>query len=403
MDLCTFDFVAIGGGAAGFFGALSAKAAHPDAHVLILERTSQLLSKVRISGGGRCNVTHSCFEPKLLVQNYPRGSKSLLGPFTRFQPRDTIEWFAERGVELKTENDGRMFPITDSSQTIIDCLTEEAKKIGVEIRLKQHIDNVTFSEGNFVISMNSSEPIYAKRILLATGSHPQGHLFAKSFGHTVQDLVPSLFTFNIPNSPLVDLSGISVPNAVVSLVDSPLTQTGPLLITHWGFSGPAVLKLSAFGARWLHERGYKAEVKINWLGEKREVVVASLRAWKLEHMAQAAGTSNPFALPKSLWRRLIERAAVDPVKRLADMSNEVLTRLSECLTGDVYRIHGKTTYKEEFVTCGGVTLDEVNFKNMESRLQPGLHFAGEILDIDGITGGFNFQNAWTTGWLAGRG
>jgi hypothetical protein len=403
MDLSEFDFVVVGGGAAGFFAALAAKTARPDASVLIVERTSNLLSKVRISGGGRCNVTHSCFDPKQLVQNYPRGSKSLIGPFTRFQPRDTIEWFAERGVELKTESDGRMFPTTDSSQTIIDCLMNEAKKIGVEIRLKQTIEAITFSDGRFTLSLGSLGNIYAKRVLLATGSHPQGHNFAKAFGHTIQDLVPSLFTFNIPNSPLHDLAGISVPQACVTIVDSPYTQTGPLLITHWGFSGPAVLKLSAFGARWLHDRGYKAEVRINWIPAlSKDAVMTALKAFKQENGAQAIGTGNPFMFPKSLWRRFVELAGIDLKKRLCDVGNEALSALCGRLTADIYSIEGKTTYKEEFVTCGGVTLDEVNFKTMESRLQPGLHFAGEILDIDGITGGFNFQNAWTTGWLAGQ-
>lgn len=396
-----FDFISIGGGAAGFFGALAAKASHPSSRVLILERTSQLLSKVRISGGGRCNVTHACFDPKILVQNYPRGSKCLIGPFTRFQPKDTIEWFAQRGVTLKTEGDGRMFPMTDSSQTIIDCLMAEAKKLGVEIRLKQHIESVEYAEGQFVLTLSTKETIACKRLLLATGSHPQGHQFAKAFGHTVQDLVPSLFTFNIPNSPLHDLAGISVPQATVTIVDSPFIQTGPLLITHWGFSGPAVLKLSAFGARWLHDRGYKAQVRIQWLPMRLEAVQSQLRVWRKDHAAQAIGTGNPFGLPKSLWKRFLDLCSIDAAKRTGELSNDALTRLSQKLVADTYSIDGKTTYKEEFVTCGGITLDEVNFKTMESRLRPGLHFAGEILDIDGITGGFNFQNAWTTSWLAG--
>jgi predicted Rossmann fold flavoprotein len=406
MDDNVFDFVSIGGGAAGFFGALSAKAACPTARVAILERTGGLLGKVRISGGGRCNVTHSCFDPKALVQNYPRGSKSLLGPFTRFQPLDTIDWFGKRGVVLKTEEDGRMFPTTDSSQTIIDCLMEEAKHLGVEIRLKQHIVSIVFADGHFIITMapgSESPPILSKKVLLATGSHPQGHQFAKAFGHTVQELVPSLFTFNIPTSPLHDLAGIAVPQATVSLVDAPFTQTGPLLITHWGFSGPAVLKLSAFGARWLHDHDYKATVKINWIPQmSREAVMAALRTWRQGHAAQAVATGNPFAFPKSLWKRFVELAGIDSKKRMCDVSNEALAALSQKLTADTYALDGKTTYKEEFVTCGGITLDEVNFKAMESRLRPGLHFAGEILDIDGITGGFNFQNAWTTGWLAGQ-
>ncbi len=402
MDTNFIDFVVVGGGAAGFFGALSAKAAAPASSVCLLEKSASLLSKVKVSGGGRCNVTHACFDPKQLILNYPRGSKSLLGPFTRFQPRDTIAWFAERGVELKEEPDGRMFPTTDQSQTIIDCLVGEAKKLGVEIRFRQSIEAICKVDGGFELTLKEAQKLLCRRLLLATGSHPQGYVFAEQLGHTIQPPVPSLFTFNIPNSPLNDLAGISVQLATVSLEDSPFEYQGPLLITHWGFSGPAVLKLSAWGARWLHARGYKATVRINWAGAaSQETVKKELQTVRQMSPSQLIGATHLFGLPKNLWKRLLELAGVDGRARLSGVGNELLSRLATRLTQDRYSIEGKTTHKEEFVTCGGVTLDEVNFKTLESRLCPGLHFAGEILDIDGITGGFNFQAAWTTGWLAG--
>lgn len=333
----------IGGGAAGFFAAIHAK--RPDNRVILLEKTATLLAKVRISGGGRCNVTHACFDPKELVKNYPRGNKALLGPFTRFGPQETIAWFAERGVELKTEKDGRMFPITDSSETIIQCLLQEAKKVGVEILLRQRIE--------------AFDPTW-DAVILATGSSHQGHDFARKMGHTIVEPVPSLFTFNIPNFPLVELAGSSVQKGKVKIVGFPMEQVGPILVTHWGLSGPAVLKLSAWAARYLHEKEYKAEIIVDWLPDYKEV------------------KEKPPEISKRLW------GALDGKKESR------------------FQMEGKTTYKEEFVTAGGVDLDEVNFRTMESKLHKGLYFAGEILDIDGVTGGFNFQNAWTTGYLAGQ-
>lgn len=398
-----FKLIVIGGGAAGIFSALAAKEANPTSRVLLLERTAQLLSKVRISGGGRCNVTHSCFDPRQLVQNYPRGGKALIGPFSRFQPKDTIEWFTSRGVALKRESDGRMFPVTNSSQTIIDCLLQESQKLRVEIRTKQHVELIQRHQECFNIQLASGEILECESLLLATGSHPQGHAFAKSLGHTIQEPVPSLFTFNIPSFPLVDLSGISVEEAAISLVDSNLTQTGPLLITHWGFSGPAALKLSAWGARLLHEKKYQTEILINWLPSlSREQIMSRLKTLRQESPSQGILSKGLFELPKNLFKRLVEIAEVDSKKRLSEIGNEAFSRLCERLHADRYQVNGKTTHKEEFVTCGGVTLNEVDFKTMESRICKGLYFAGEILDIDAVTGGFNFQNAWTTGWLAGN-
>ncbi len=398
-----FNHIIIGGGAAGFFAALTAKQANPDARVLLLEKSIQLLSKVRISGGGRCNVTHACFDPKHLVQNYPRGNKALIGPFTRFQPLNTIEWFESHAVALKTEEDGRIFPVTDSSQTIIDCLMLEAQRQKIEIRIKQAVEQIQKQKHCFQIKLKSGEIVESDTVLLATGSSPQGYAFSKAFGHTIQEPVPSLFTFNVPASPLIDLAGISVERATLQLVDSPYSQTGPLLITHWGFSGPAALKLSAWGARWLHSHNYKARLSINWLPDypQKNVMEQLLMLRKTDPMRNLA-TINPFRLPKNFWKMLLELAGIDGKKRLAELSNEHFSLIGNLLQNNIYNIEGKTTYKEEFVTCGGVTLDEVNFKTMESRLCPGLFFAGEILDVDGVTGGFNFQNAWTTGWISGQ-
>lgn len=395
-----FHSVVLGGGAAGFFAALSCRNAHPEASVLLLEKTGALLSKVRISGGGRCNVTHACFDPRLLAQNYPRGGKELIGPFTRFQPRDTIQWFEERGVALKTEADGRIFPVNDSSSSIIDCLMREAERLQVEIRTRQKIVRIEKLEG-FSIYLASGEKVEANYLCLATGSFPDGQALAKGFGHTIQDPVPSLFTFNIPSSPLKDLAGISVDPVTLTLKDSGLAQSGPLLITHWGFSGPAALKLSAWGARLLHAQNYQVALLVDWLPDwNHERLMESLR--QNRRNPQTLANQNPFSLPKNLWRRLLQLSGIEENRRLSEISKEALAALSQHLKADQYPVNGKTTYKEEFVTCGGITLSEVDFKTMESRLCKGLYFAGEILDIDAVTGGFNFQNAWTTGWLAGQ-
>jgi predicted Rossmann fold flavoprotein len=383
--------IVVGGGAAGFFSALSAKQHNPAAEVLLMEKSAKLLSKVRVSGGGRCNVTHSCFDPRKLVRNYPRGHRELLGPFHIFQPEDTVAWFRERGVELKTEGDGRMFPITDSSSTIIDCFVAEAEKLGVEIRIRQKIDSIIKNDEGFLIAGERADAM-----ILATGNSPQGHEAVQKLGHTVQKPVPSLFTFNVPSSPLLDLSGLSVAEATLSIAGSSFSQTGPLLLTHWGFSGPAALKLSAWAARDLAEKKYEVTLQIDWLPQfSAEQIAEQLQK---EAPAGTLGSLRCFGLPKKLWRSLVE----EPDLRLAELGKARKRKLIDRLKKDPYEVRGKTTNKEEFVTCGGVTLSEVNFKRMESRICPGLHLAGEILDIDGVTGGFNFQNAWTTGWIAGK-
>lgn len=467
----------IGGGAAGFFGAITCAKTYPHARVTLLEAGRQVLAKVRISGGGRCNVTHACFDPSLLVQNYPRGGKALRGAFTRFQPRDTVEWFASHAVKLKTEDDGRMFPVTDDSATIVNCLMRAAEDAGVKIRtgdpvvsvkkltentaedtrkntaeiclentpeIRQEniseirwkntpeIDRENTSEGGhgstpgarrlaptaakaadklylssphpaFEIQLKSGEKLKCDRLLIATGGTHSGFNWAKNLGHTIEPPVPSLFTFNISDSRIKDLAGVSVANARVKLPEAKLEQTGPLLITHWGLSGPAVLKLSAWGARFLHGRNYKTSVLINWLPQyKLEVLRQQLLAVKSQLAHKTIAASCPVAIPRRLWERLTSSIGIDEQKRWADLSNKMLDRLLQELVQGEYQITGKGAFKEEFVTCGGVNLKEVDFKTMESRLCPGLFFAGEILDIDGVTGGFNFQSAWTTAWLAGN-
>ncbi|NMG09565.1 NAD(P)/FAD-dependent oxidoreductase [Brasilonema sp. UFV-L1] len=399
--------IVVGGGAAGFFGAIAAAKANPHAQVTILEASRQVLVKVRISGGGRCNVTQACFDPSGLVQNYPRGGKALLGAFTRFQAKDTVAWFATHGVPLKTEADGRMFPITDSSETIVNCLINTAKTAGVHIRTGTLIVAVKPLSTHFEISLKSGEVLECNSLLLATGSNPIGYKIAQKLGHTIEPPVPSLFTFNIIDEKVLKLAGISV-NPVrlrLSIPGHPqLEQTGPLLITHWGFSGPAVLKLSAWGARVLHSNNYQATLLVSWLPHlKPEEVRQKLLAVKNEVAKRAIALHRGVDLPHRLWQYIISRAGVTKEDRWAELSNKTLNLLVQELTQGHYQIKGKGVFKEEFVTCGGVNLKEVNFKTMESRLVPGLHFAGEILDIDGVTGGFNFQSAWTTGYLAGLG
>lgn len=400
------QIVVIGGGAAGFFAAIVCAEAHPQARVLLLEASQQPLVKVRISGGGRCNVTHACFEPALLIQHYPRGGKALRGAFTRFQPRDTIAWFARRGVELKTEADGRMFPVTDDSGTVVNCLQRAADQAGVIVKTAAPVMAVKRWDGGFVLQLRSGEDITADRLLLATGSNPQGHRLAKTLGHTIEPPVPSLFTFNIADAHLRELAGVSVPLAQVKLLvpnEKPLEQMGPLLITHWGMSGPAILKLSAWGARSLHEAEYKAMLQVNWLPQhNQEQMRQVLMSVKVEQGKRSIASFSPFELSRRLWQYLTQRAGIAMGDRWADLSKKALNQLLQELSQGQYAVQGKGVFKDEFVTCGGVRLKEVNFKTMQSRCCENLYLAGEILDIDGITGGFNFQSAWTTGWIAGH-
>ena len=417
MSSDPYTFV-LGGGAAGFFAAITCAEDNPQARVTILEKSCALLSKVRISGGGRCNVTHACFDPALLVQHYPRGGAALRGPFTRFQPRDTIAWFEQRGVQLKTESDGRVFPVTDRSETIVACLLNAAHasgppassrsrgwaRAGVTIRTQVSIASIERDDrSGFVMRLKSGEMLTADRVLLATGSNPQGFAWAAALGHSIEPPVPSLFTFTVDDPRLHGLAGISVPNARVEIEGTSLTHSGPLLITHWGLSGPAILKLSAWGARVLHDRSYRVQLFIDWLADRHEDDVRhDLRAIKSDQARRVIGSSSPLGLSLRLWQQLIEAAGITGEQRWAELSKRQIAALIDQLKRGEYHVCGKGEFKEEFVTCGGVRLDEVNFRTMESRVCPGLYFAGEILDIDGLTGGFNFQAAWTTGWLAGR-
>ncbi|MEH2350643.1 MAG: NAD(P)/FAD-dependent oxidoreductase [Nostoc sp.] len=399
--------VVIGGGAAGFFGAIACAKANPDAQVTLLEASRQPLAKVLISGGGRCNVTHACFEPEELVQNYPRGAKALRGALTHFGPQDTVAWFAAGGVYLKTEADGRMFPVTNTSETIVECLIKAVAKSGVKLRIGTHVTSVnrTAADGEFDVLLKSGETIKCDRLLLATGSSIVGYKIVRELGHQIEPPVPSLFTFNILDQKLRELAGVSVNPIQLRLSaggKSQLQQTGPLLITHWGLSGPAVLKLSAWGARVLHERRYEATLLINWLPDlQQEQVREKVLAVKDEWGKKAIALHRGVELPHRLWQYIIARAGIATDDRWAEISSKTLNQLVQELTQGQYLINGKGAFKEEFVTCGGVKLKEVNFQTMESRLVPGLYFAGEILDIDGVTGGFNFQSAWTTGYLAG--
>ncbi|PSB14916.1 aminoacetone oxidase family FAD-binding enzyme [filamentous cyanobacterium CCP2] len=398
--------VVVGGGAAGFFGAIVCAEAHPHTEVVLLEAGQQVLSKVRISGGGRCNVTHACFEPAALVQNYPRGGKALRGAFTRFQPRDTVAWFAKRGVTLKTEGDGRMFPVTDDSETIVHCLTRSASEAGVKVKTASPVANVVRSTSGFELALKSGEQIEADRLLLATGSNPQGYRLAKSLGHSIAPPVPSLFTFTIADPQLRELAGIAVELAQAKLVlpnEKPLEQTGAILITHWGMSGPAILKLSAWGARGLYDQRYQSTLQVNWLPQQTpDQLRQALLQVKSDHGKRSISTDVVFSLPRRLWQYLVSRSGIAEGDRWAGLSKPAMNRFIQELTQGQYAIQGKGVFKDEFVTCGGVNLKEVDFKTMESRLCQGLHFAGEILDIDGVTGGFNFQSAWTTGWQAGQ-
>ena len=395
------NIVVIGGGAAGFFGAIACAEANPNHHVILLEKARQVLSKVRISGGGRCNVTHSCFDPAVLVQNYPRGGKALRGPFTRFQPRDTIDWFESRGVSLKTEPDGRMFPITDNSETIIQCLLSQVTQVGVNLKTECGVDAIEKVDNGFRVHLSKGEVLTCDRLLLATGSSTKAYQWLESLGHKIEPPVPSLFTFNVPDSPLLDLSGVSLPKVHLEIEGTGLKQTGPLLLTHWGFSGPAVLKLSAWGARILHDCGYQGILNVDWIPHvSHEGVRLNLLNSK---ESQRLIVNEPlFDVPKNLWKRLITLAEIPENQKWIDISKKQMVSVTEVLKASKFQIKGKSTFKEEFVTCGGVCLDEVNFKTMESRICPGLYFAGEILNIDGITGGFNFQNAWTTSWIAAQ-
>ena len=395
--------IVIGGGAAGFFGAIAAANVGHD--VTILEAASSCLAKVRVSGGGRCNLTHHCFDPRQLVANYPRGGKALRGPFSRFQPSDTVAWFQARGVETKVESDGRMFPVTDDSATIVDCLYSEAQSLGVEIQNRSHVDRIDLESTRFVVHLKDGRAITAAKLLLATGGSKQGLTLAASLGHDIVPPVPSLFTFNVRDCRLKDLQGISVQDVQCELLvgNARFRPSGAILVTHWGLSGPSVLKLSAWAARELHDASYQATLRINWLPSlNQETLRSKCARAKLDHARKSADTACPVDLPKRLWKSIVESRVGEPSTRWADLSKSQLNGLVQELHCAEFLINGKGIFKEEFVTCGGVDLKQVDFRSMQSRIREGVFFAGEILDVDGVTGGFNFQNAWTTAWIAGN-
>ena len=400
-----FDLIVIGGGAAGFFAAISCAELNPTAKVLILEKSSKVLSKVKISGGGRCNVTHSCFEPRELIKFYPRGSKQLLGPFHHWSPSETIQWFEARKVKLKTEADNRIFPITDDSQTILDCLIHTARRSGVEVRTETEVLDVGKSQDDlFQLALLGGNILTTSNLLIATGGvrNPSGAKMAAQFGHTIQPAAPSLFTFKIKDPQIHGLQGISIPNAKV-YIDKHLQSDGPLLITHWGLSGPAILRLSAWGARQLQTENYQFEVKVNWCSEiTSEQAKEHFQKLRSESPKKTILQDTQFSLPNRLWKQLAETSGITSEDRWPRLSKDHAKSFINNLTQCTFQVNGKSMNKEEFVTCGGITLKEVNFKTMESRVTPNLYFAGEVLDIDGITGGFNFQAAWTTGRIAGE-
>lgn len=401
--------IIVGGGAAGFFAAITAAEKLGAAgEVTIYEATAHPLAKVRVSGGGRCNVTHGCFEPRELVKRYPRGGRELLGAFHRWQPRDMMAWLSDRGVETKVEEDGRAFPVTDDSGTIVDCLSKAAADAGVHVMTSLGVRKVEPAgkdpSSGWWVTLTDGSGRRCERVLVATGGNRSsaGFTIAEALGHTIEPLVPSLFTFHIDDARLIGLSGVSVENAVAAVPGTKLRETGPLLITHWGLSGPAILKLSAWGARDLAQRNYEFPLTVNFAPpHTRDSLVRELSAIREKNPRKQIATWSPIAAPQRLWERLVSAAGIAPTTPWTGVGNAALAALASQVTAPEYKVVGKSLFKDEFVTCGGVRLSEVDFRTMESRIRPGLHFAGEVLDIDGVTGGFNFQAAWTTGWIAG--
>ena len=393
-----FDILIVGGGAAGFFTAINIVENNPKLKVAILERGKTVLEKVRISGGGRCNVTHACFVPNDLVKFYPRGEKELRGPFHQFCSGDTIDWFEKHGVELKIEDDGRMFPISDNSQTIIDCFLSATQKLGIQILTGQSVQSIFKAKEYWKVETNQ-ENFICQKLIMTTGSNPKIWEMLTELGHSIVSPVPSLFTFNIKDTRIAALMGLSA-FAKVKVKNSKLEASGPLLITHWGMSGPGILRLSSWGARELFDKKYQFIIQVNWLNEVTfEEAINTLKELKLEHAKKVVSKKSPFEFPNRLWESLVVAAGIGVETKWADLSKKELTDLANQLTNGEFQVNGKSTFKEEFVTAGGIDLKEINFKTMESKLHENLFFAGEIVNIDAITGGFNFQNAWTSGFI----
>jgi len=393
-----FDVICVGGGAAGFFTAINTAEKHPELKIAILERGKEVLTKVRISGGGRCNVTHACFEPNELVKFYPRGEKELRGPFHQFCSGDTIDWFQKHGVELKIEEDGRMFPESNSSQTIIDCFMNAAQKAGIQILTSQSVQSL-YKAPDFWKIDTQNQQFTATKLVLTTGSNPKMWDLISGLGHSIIEPVPSLFTFNITDKRIKELPGVST-LATVKVKNTKLEATGPLLVTHWGMSGPAILKLSAWGARILVDKKYQFAIAVNWLNDIDLAEAENLlKKYKQEEAKKQIAKRAPFEFPNRLWESLVLASGISAETKWADVSKTQLQSLAQQLTQGTYQVSGKSTFKDEFVTAGGIDLREVNFKTMQSKLHDTLYFAGEIVNIDAITGGFNFQNAWTSGFI----
>lgn len=394
----------IGGGAAGFFAAISCKSHNANAQVVILEKTKKLLAKVKVSGGGRCNVTNSCSSISMLSKNYPRGERFIKKAFSQFHTKDTIEWFESRQVKLKAEPDNRIFPISDNSQTIIDCLISETRRLGVQIRMESTVDKILKRSDSFLLTVNN-EKIEVDKVIVTTGGNSKlkAYQWLAELRHKIEQPIPSLFTFNMPKEPITSLMGVVVENVTVHIQGTKLKNQGALLITHWGMSGPAILKLSAFAACELNARQYDFELRINWLGDMtenqlREKLSLGFSDFKKRKIAN----KNPIGLPSRLWLFLLDKVKISHEQVWDILPKKKYNQLVNILLNDVFEVNGKTTFKEEFVTCGGVSLEEIDVNTMESKVCPGLFFSGEVLDIDGVTGGFNFQAAWTTGFIAGK-
>ncbi len=400
-----YDLIVIGGGAAGFFGAIQAAEMNPGIKILILEKSQKLLSKVRVSGGGRCNVTHHCFGQAALSKHYPRGEKPLKKIFDAFQATDVIKWFQSKGVDLKVEGDGRMFPKSNSSQTIIDCFLKEAKKNLIQIETGQAVTAIKKEANVFIVNCESGKQFVSKKILAAIGGHPKesAYHFLEALGHGIKKPVPSLFTFNDTEKKFVELMGLSVTKGAVKIEGTKFSEVGPVLITHWGLSGPAVIKLSAWAAEYLHQQNYQFTALVNWVGESTEEEIRSrFHQYKKEIGLRKVFSNPQFDIPTRLWQRLCELAEINDGLVWSALPKKNTNRLIEFLVRTPFEIKGKTTFKEEFVTCGGIDLSDVDILSMESKKVENLYFAGEVLDIDGETGGFNFQAAWSTGYLAAK-
>ena len=397
--------VVVGGGAAGFFCAVNAARLYPSLEVMILEKSNHLLSKVRVSGGGRCNVTHACFSIAEMIKKYPRGASFLKKAFHHFFTSDTIAWFKERGVEIKTESDGRMFPVSNTSQTIIDCLMQEANQYGVTILMNREVKEIVKKDNGFNLLFSNHSVIETDFLCIASGGYPKSLQFEwlTKIGHTAETPVPSLFTFNMPGNPITALMGIAVEKVQVKIGGSKLVEDGPMLITHWGMSGPAILKLSAWGARELAAKNWQFGMIINWLPIYTEQTLKEkFQQVRFDIAAQKISNRNPFSLPQRLWDYLLQQSGVNENIRWADLPAKEQNKLIKNICAQEFSVNGKTTFKEEFVTSGGISLDEVDHASMQSKIVPNLFFAGEVLNIDGVTGGFNFQNAWTTAWIAAQ-